>query len=68
MYKSETNIVEESIYIKFDDKLNPKNSKLYEKLADLEITFSNSEGVQLEIKQSTSEVVDLSNDVDTPTP
>ena len=44
MYNTETLIVEESIYVRFDDKLDPKKSKLVENFADLEITFSDSKG------------------------
>src|ERR1044072_1667541 len=39
IYNKETLIVEESIHVRFDDKLDSDKSKLVEKLADLEITF-----------------------------
>lgn len=39
-----TLIVEELIDVKFDDKLDLKKSKLVERLADLEITYSGTGG------------------------
>ena len=35
--------MEESIHVRFDDKLDPEKSKLVEKLADLEITLAGSD-------------------------
>src|SRR5580765_6578522 len=39
IYNKETLIVEETIHVRFDDKLDSDKSKLVEKFADLEITF-----------------------------
>src|ERR1044072_2860944 len=39
IYNIETLVVEESIHVRFDDKLDSDKSKLVEKFADLEITF-----------------------------
>src|SRR5580765_7828591 len=39
IYNKETLIVEESIHVRFDDKLDSDKSKLVEKFADLEIAF-----------------------------
>src|ERR1044072_6030358 len=39
IYNKETLIVEESIHVRFDDKLDSGKSKLVEKFADLETTF-----------------------------
>jgi hypothetical protein len=50
--------VEESIHVRFDDKLDPKKSKLVEKLADLEITLAgsdkNTKAPEVSDKQSTN--------------
>src|ERR1044072_177118 len=43
VYNKETHIVEESIHVRFNDKLDLEKSKLVEKFADLEITFSESD-------------------------
>ncbi|KAI5443108.1 hypothetical protein KIW84_011951 [Lathyrus oleraceus] len=43
VYNTETKIVEESIHVRFDDKLDPEKSKLVEKFADLEITLVESD-------------------------
>src|ERR1044072_8708610 len=40
IYNKESQIVEESIHVRFDDKLDSDKSKLVEKFADLEIIFS----------------------------
>src|ERR1044072_2155472 len=39
IYNKESQIVEESIHVRFDDKLDSDKSKLVDKFADLEITF-----------------------------
>lgn len=38
IYNTETRIVDESIHVKFDDKLDLEKSKLVDKFADLEIS------------------------------
>jgi hypothetical protein len=43
VYNTETKIVEESVHVIFDDKLNPKKSKLVEKLANLDISLAGSD-------------------------
>lgn len=40
IYNMETRIMEESIHVRFDYKLDPEKSKIVEKFANLEITFS----------------------------
>lgn len=50
MYNIETNIIEESINVKFDNKLDPEKSKLDENCAYLKMTYSNTKGVQPETK------------------
>lgn len=42
VYNIETNIVKESIHVKFDDKLDSKKSKLIDKFADLKIIYLGS--------------------------
>ena len=43
VYNTETKIVEESIHVRFDDKLDLEKSKLVENFADLEITLAGSD-------------------------
>ena len=43
VYKTKTCIVEESINIKFYDKLGPQKSKQKDSLADIEVQFIGSE-------------------------
>lgn len=43
VYNNKTQTVEESIHVKFDDKLDSKKSKLDGKFADLGISYSGSE-------------------------
>lgn len=42
VYNTETRVVEESIHVRFDDKLDSKKSNLVEKFIDVEITYSGS--------------------------
>ncbi|KAI5403892.1 hypothetical protein KIW84_051149 [Lathyrus oleraceus] len=42
IFNTETRIIEESIHVRFNDKLDPKKSKLVEKFADLKINLSES--------------------------
>src|ERR1051325_6791837 len=42
VYDTETRIVEESINVKFDDKLGPQKSKQKDSLADIEVQISGS--------------------------
>ena len=51
VYNTETHIVEESIHVKFDDKLDFEKSKLVEKFIDLEITYSSSEGKNSKVEE-----------------
>src|ERR1044072_3314296 len=44
IYNKESQSVEESIHVRFDNKLDSDKSKLVEKFADLEITFPESGG------------------------
>lgn len=65
MYNTEIQIVEESIRVKFDDKLESEKSKLVHKFADLEISYPNSEDksykdAQQEVEPSEPKVVDTS--------
>ena len=43
VYNTETRIVEESINIRFDDKLGPQKSKQKDSLVDIEVQFIGSE-------------------------
>ena len=43
VYNTETRIVEESINVRFDDKLGPQKSKQKDSLAGIEIQFTGSE-------------------------
>ena len=59
VYNTETQIVEESISVRFDDKLGSQKSKQNESLADIEVQFTitedtTSEGSNKE-SQTTSE-------------
>ena len=54
MYNTETRIVEESIHVRFNDRLDPEKSKLVEKFADLEISYSEPKEKPEEIKESES--------------
>ena len=45
VYDTETRIVEESINIRFDDKLGPQKSKQKDSLADIEVQISRSEDI-----------------------
>ena len=68
IYNTETLIVEESIHVIFDDKLDFEKSKLVDKLADVEITYSESEGTAAEVqevKESENDQPEVSN-VQTP--
>ena len=58
IYNTETRIVEESIHVRFDDKLDPEKSKLVEKLADLKITFSEPKEKDSEGKDKDAETKD----------
>ena len=58
VYNTETKIVEESIHVRFDDKLDPEKSKLVENFADLEITLAGSDektNDSEEVERGTSE-------------
>ena len=55
VYNTETQIVGESIHVRFDDNLDFKKSKLVEKFVDLEFTYSGSEGKTLEAEAKDSE-------------
>lgn len=50
MYNNEIRIVEESIHVKFDDKLDLDKSKIVEKFLDLEISYSDSKGNESKVK------------------
>ena len=52
--------MEESIHVRFDDKLDSEKSKLVEKLTDLKITFSESDEKASEAP--TSDTVDVPSD------
>ena len=57
--------MEESIHVRFDDKLDSEKSKLVEKLADLKITFLEPEEKASEVITSevpTSDTVDVPSD------
>lgn len=43
VYNTEIQIVEESIHVKFDDKIDSEKSKLVDKFVDLEIVYLDSE-------------------------
>jgi hypothetical protein len=43
VYNTETQIVEESIHVRFDDKLESEKSKLVDQFAYLEITYTRTE-------------------------
>ena len=65
MYNTKTKIVEESIHVKFDHKLDSEKSKLVDKFEKLEIAYSNSEDkasgdTQQEAKPSELEVANTS--------
>ena len=44
VYNTETQIVEQSISVRFDDKLYPQKSKQNESLADIKVQFTGTEG------------------------
>lgn len=50
VYNTETRIIEESIHVKFDDKLDFYKLKLVEKFEDMEISYSDSEGKEYKVK------------------
>jgi hypothetical protein len=43
VYNTETKIVEKSIHVRFDDKLDLEQSKLVDQFTDLEITYTRAE-------------------------
>ncbi|XP_050914653.1 uncharacterized protein LOC127129537 [Lathyrus oleraceus] len=49
-------------------RIDPEKSKIDEKLANMKITYSKSQGVQLETKHSVPEAIEISKYVDTPIP
>lgn len=50
VYNTATRIIEESIHVKYGDKLDSEKSKYVEKFADLEIIYLNSEDKDSEDK------------------
>jgi hypothetical protein len=54
VYNTETQIVEESIHVRFDDKLEYEKSKLIDQFAYLEITYTRTEDKDSEKTDSTS--------------
>ena len=62
VYNTETQIMEEPIHVRFDDKLDSKKSKLVEKFADLEITLAGPEKKTIgseEAEKGTSEAPEI---------
>ena len=59
VYKNGTLIIEESISVRFYDKLDLEKSKLVERLANLEITYSGDEGNEAGLEEQ--EVKDSEN-------
>ena len=49
VYNTETQIVKESISVRFDDKLDPQKSKQNESFADIEVEFTGVEGNSSEV-------------------
>ena len=49
VYNTETQIVEESISVRFNDKLDPQKSKQNESFADIKVEFTCVEGNSLEV-------------------
>lgn len=61
VYNIESNIVEESIHVKFDDRLDLEKSKLDEKFEDLKIIFSNSEDVHSINRVTSNKICEIMN-------
>jgi hypothetical protein len=51
---TETQIIEESIHVRFDDKLNLEQSKQVDQFVDLEISYTRSEDQDVEATNSNS--------------
>ena len=49
VYNTETQIVEESISVRFDDTLDPQKSKQNESFADIEVEFAGAEDNSSEV-------------------
>lgn len=54
VYNTETLIIEESIHVNLDDKLDLENLKLVEKFEYLDISYFDSKGKEFEVKDSES--------------
>ena len=52
IFNTETRIVEESIHVRFNDKLDPERSKLFEKFADFKINLLESKDTDSGEKES----------------
>ena len=68
IYNTEMQIVEESISVRFDDKLNPQNSKQNEFFADIEVEFISTEDNSSEVLNRDAPTTSERNVTSNPTP
>ena len=68
VYNTETQIVEESISVRFDDKLDPQKSKQNESFADIEVEFTGAEDNTSEVPNRDTPTTSEGNVISVPVP
>ena len=66
VYNTKTQIVEESISVRFDDKLDPQKSKQNESFVDIKVEFTGAEGNSSEVPNRDAPTTSEGNVTSTP--